>query len=401
MTQGAPLGGGTGPSGPPSAGDAPPDTRGAPSAFTRSIFWVGVASLLVLLIGTVSVQVAHVGGPVTASCIQKGIIPFTPATANGPAHGTLGAAGVCSIVEGIVSGTQAAVLLVSFLLGLAALVVGLLTYRSRDSRRQRHDAVTGAVLGVQAVVIAAVLWVFAQGTPEKFVLQFMNFQVLKGNDGVALIRGIKYTLLLAFGGEIGGIIIGLILSILTVSKLRAVRAPANVYINLFRGTPLLVQLSIGYFGVNLGLGLHLSTLFVATVVLALNMGAYSAEVFRAGIQSIDRGQMEAARSVGMTYLQAMRYAIVPQAIRRVIPPLLNEFVILIKDTSLVLVLGATLQQLDLFGAAQQGYSDSFSATFYLAVAAGYLIITLPLIYAVNAVERRLRSGLVSVAAGGI
>ena len=185
-----------------------------------------------------------------------------------------------------------------------------------------------------------------------------------------------------------------------ISKRRAVRAPATVYINIFRGTPLIVQLSIGYFGVNLGLGLHLGVFTVAVVVLALNMGAYSAEVFRAGIQSIDRGQMEAARSVGMTYLQAMRFAIVPQAIRRVIPPLLNEFVILIKDTSLVVVLGLPLVQLDLFGAAQQGYSDTFSATYFVAVSVGYLIITLPMIWIVNQVERRLRSGLVSITGGG-
>jgi His/Glu/Gln/Arg/opine family amino acid ABC transporter permease subunit len=401
VTQTAPLGGGSGSSGPPPAGGTPPDTRGATSVFTRTIFWVGLASLLILLIGTVAVQIGHAGEPVTPSCVQKGIIPYTPATANGPAHGTQGAAAVCSIVEGFVSPAQAAVLIIAFLLGLAALVVGSMTYRSRESRHQRHDAVTGAILGVQALAISGVLWAFAHGTPEKFVLQFMNFQVLKGHDGTALLAGAKTTLLLAFGAELGGIVIGLVLAILMVSKLRAVRAPAIVYINLFRGTPLLVQLSIGYFGVNLGLGLHLSTLVVATIVLALNMGAYSAEVFRAGIQSIDRGQMEAARSVGMTYLQAMRYAIVPQAFRRVIPPLLNEFVILIKDTSLVLVLGLSLQQLDLFGAAQQGYSDTFSATFFLAVALGYLIITLPLIAAVNAVERRLRSGLVSVAAAGI
>ena len=163
---------------------------------------------------------------------------------------------------------------------------------------------------------------------------------------------------------------------------------------------MLVQLSIIYFGVNLGLGLHLSSFTVAIAVFALNMGAYSAEVFRAGIQSIERGQIEAARSVGMTYLQAMRYAIVPQAVRRVIPPLLNEFVILIKDTSLVIIIGLYLTQLDLFGAAQQGYSDTFSATFFVAAAIGYLIITLPMIWVVNRVERRLRSGLVGVTGGG-
>ena len=278
-------------------------------------------------------------------------------------------------------------------------VIGLRTYRRVDTRRKRDHLITGAVFGGQAVNFGVLLLIFVQ-SPQKFALQFMNFYQLRGHDGWALVNGIKFTLLLAFGGEIGGIVIGLILALLEISGRRSVRAPATVYINVFRVTPLLVQLSIIYFGVNLGLGLHLSSFTVAIAVFALNMGAYSAEVFRAGIQSIERGQIEAARSVRMTYLQAMRYAIVPQAVRRVIPPLLNEFVILIKDTSLVIIIGLYLTQLDLFGAAQQGYSDTFSATFFVAAAIGYLIITLPMIWVVNRVERRLRSGLVGVTGGG-
>src|SRR5436190_7953736 len=97
-----------------------------------------------------------------------------------------------------------------------------------------------------------------------------------------------------------------------------------------------------------GLNLRLSTYNVAIIIFSLNTGAYAAEVFRAGIQSVERGQIEAARSLGMTYLQAMRYAIIPQAVRRVIPPLMNEFVILIKDTSLIFVLGLVIGHEDLF-----------------------------------------------------
>jgi His/Glu/Gln/Arg/opine family amino acid ABC transporter permease subunit len=376
-----------------------PDTRGATSRFAIVVLLIGGIALGLVFVGTLAIQVAHgVGGDaVTPSCVARGIIPFTPATPTRPAHGIEGAPGVCHIVEGLVSGTQDVVLLLAMGLGVAALIVGLGAYRRMNTRRKRDHVVTGAVLGSQALVFAVGLWLFAHGTPEKFVLQFLNFNVLKGNDAQALVRGVKYTLLLALGGEFGGIAIGLVLALLTISTRRAVRAPARVYINVFRGTPLLMQLSIGYFGVNLGLGLHLGVFAVAVVVLALNMGAYSAEVFRAGIQSIERGQLEAARSVGMTYLQAMRYAIMPQAIRRVIPPLMNEFVILIKDTSLVIILGLPLQQLDLFGAAQQGYSDTFSATYFVAASVGYLIVTLPMIRIVNAVERRLHSGLVSVA----
>ena len=379
----------------------PPDTTGGTSPFALLVLAIGGIALAFGLVGTLAIQVGHgvAGGAVTPSCIARGIIPFTPASASGPAHGIEGAPGVCHIVEGLTSPAQDVVLLLAMVMGVIAMILGWATYRGMDTRRKRDHAVTGAILGLQSIQFAAVLWLFAHGSPEKFVLQFMNFNVLKGSDAQALVRGVKYTLVLAFGGEVGGVAIGMVLAILVISKRRAVRAPARAYINVFRGTPLLMQLSIGYFGVNLGLGLHLGVFSVAVVVLALNTGAYSAEVFRAGIQSIERGQLEAARSVGMTYLQAMRYAIVPQAVRRVIPPLMNEFVILIKDTSLVIILGLPLQQLDLFGAAQQGYSDTFSATYFVAAALGYLIVTLPMIRVVNAVERRLQSGLVGVAGG--
>jgi His/Glu/Gln/Arg/opine family amino acid ABC transporter permease subunit len=379
-----------------------PDTRGSSSPFARLIFITGAVALALVLVGTVAIQVVYALShePDPQVCLARyGIIPFQPATATGPPHGIQGWQGVCNIVLGLTSSAEQAVLIAGIVIGAAASLVGWRTYRRADTRRKRDHVITGAVLGLQAVTFGTVLWIFVQA-PQKFVLQFMNFYKLQGHDGWALINGIKFTLLLAFGGEIGGILIGLLLALLEISDRRAVRAPATVYINVFRGTPLLVQLSIGYFGVNLGLGLHLSSFTVAIAIFALNMGAYSAEVFRAGIQSIERGQMEAARSVGMTYLQAMRYAIVPQAVRRVIPPLLNEFVILIKDTSLVAILGLYLNQLDLFSAAQQGYTSTFSATFYLAVAIGYLIITLPMIWIVNRVERRLRSGLVGITGGG-
>jgi His/Glu/Gln/Arg/opine family amino acid ABC transporter permease subunit len=206
--------------------------------------------------------------------------------------------------------------------------------------------------------------------------------------------------MLAAVGELGGIALGLVMAVLALSSRRAVRAPARMYINFFRGTPLVWQLSTGYFLLLFGLSIRLSTFTVAMLIFALNTAAYAAEVFRAGIQSIERGQIEAARGLGMSYAQAMRYAIVPQAVRRVIPPLMNEFVILIKDTSLVLALSLSVGQLELYNLARAGYSDTFNATFFVAAAAGYLAITLPLIGLVNALERRLHSGLVGVAGAG-
>jgi ABC-type amino acid transport system permease subunit len=134
------------------------------------------------------------------------------------------------------------------------------------------------------------------------------------------------------------------------------------------------------------------------LILGLNAAAYSAEIFRAGIQSIERGQIEAARSLGMSYLQAMRYVILPQAFRRVIPPLTNEFVILIKDTSLVFFLGVTAGQRELFAVGRDAYAETFNATPYIGTVLGYLAITLPMIRAVTWLERKLRSGLVGVGA---
>ena len=193
-------------------------------------------------------------------------------------------------------------------------------------------------------------------------------------------------------------VLGLVLAVFAISNRRVVRAPARVYINFFRGTPLLWQLQFFFFGLVLGLRLGLTAYQTAILVLGLNAGAYTAEIFRAGIQSIERGQFEAARSLGMGYLQALRYVVIPQGFRRVIPPLTNEFVILIKDTSLVAVLGLTFAQQELMATSRDIYNQTFNATPYLAAAAGYLAITLPLIRAVNWLEKRLRSGLTGIGA---
>jgi His/Glu/Gln/Arg/opine family amino acid ABC transporter permease subunit len=303
---------------------------------------------------------------------------------------------VCHIIQGLQSSEQVAVFVTTIILGLAAIVLGFGTYRRMDTRRKRGNAYDGAILGIQGVMIAAFIWWF---TSSELFVTFaklnLNFKVLEGHVG-DFVRGAKNTIVLAFVSEAGGIAIGLVLSLMALSSRRVVRAPARTYINFFRGTPLIWQLSFFYFGLFLGLGWNPSPFLAAIIVFALNTGAYAAEVFRAGIQSIERGQVEAARGLGMTYLQSMRYVVVPQAVRRVIPPLMNEFVILIKDTALIVVLGLVASQYDLYVNGQSLYSDTYSATAYIATALGYLAITLPLIGLVNYVERRLRSGLVAI-----
>ncbi len=300
------------------------------------------------------------------------------------------------VLATITSSPQAALLYVGIVLGALALAAGAATYRRMPTKASREAAIAGAALAVQTLIFSGILLWFRSGeNVDRFVRQFLRFELLK-EFASQFVTGAKNTLILALSGEGLGIAIGLALSLLVLSRRAVVRAPARTYINFFRGTPLIWQLSFFFFGLVLGLRLDLTAYQVAILVLGLNAGAYSAEVFRAGIQSIERGQMEAARSLGMSYFQAMRFAILPQAIRRVIPPLTNEFVILIKDTALVVVLGLTFGERELLSVGRDAYSETFNATPFLGSAAGYLIVTLPMIRVVTWLERRLRSGLAGV-----
>ena len=371
--------------------EPPPDTRGTSSPVSATALWLGIVALALVLGGLLVVQLnfALSDRSLTDFCIEVGL-----------PEDITGALGVCNIVEALRSDAMTGFLYGGMALGIAGTALGFGTYRRMDTVRRREQAVTGALLGIMAVQIAVVLLVFRAGRPDLFAKHFLNFTVLEPYFMGPFLNAMKNTIVLALVGEVGGIVIGLILAMLVLSKRRAARAPARVYINFFRGTPLIWQLAAFYFLLLFGFEVRLRAFTVAMIVFALNTGAYAAEVFRAGIQSIERGQMEAARSLGMTYGQAMRFAIVPQAVRRVIPPLMNEFVILIKDTALVIVLGLLLSEHELFQWARAGVSDTFNATFYTATALGYLAITLPAIYLVNRVEERLRSGLVGITGAG-
>ena len=368
----------------------PPDTRGGTAPLPATALGIGAGSLAAVLGGTILVQIFYAlfGGEMTPLCTEElsvGIERELPR----------GALGICHILEGLRSPIQTALLYGGMVAGLIAMGLGFGTFRRMPSKRMREQCIAGGVLGIQAAALAAVVLFFRAGDMATFTRNFLNFELLEGRID-EFINGAKNTIYLAFGGEFGGIVIGLILAMLALSKRKVVRAPARAYINFFRGTPLIWQLSVFYFGFALGFNLDVSAFATGLVVFSLNTGAYAAEVFRAGIQSVERGQMEAARSLGMSYGQAMRYAIVPQAVRRVIPPLMNEFVILIKDTSLIVILGLVERQYDLFTTARSGYSEFSNATFYVAATLGYLAVTLPLIRVVNAVEARLRSGMVGV-----
>ena len=154
----------------------------------------------------------------------------------------------------------------------------------------------------------------------------------------ALLAGARLTVELATIAVAIGLVIGSFVGIARVGHVRIVRLLAGAYVDFIRGTPLLVQLFLVYFGLPSLIGRPVPPFVAAIAAMGINSGAYVAEIVRAGIQAIDRGQTEAARSLGLTAAQTMRYVIFPQAIRRIIPPLGNEFIALLKDSSLVSVI---------------------------------------------------------------
>ncbi|WP_337373726.1 amino acid ABC transporter permease [Mitsuokella jalaludinii] len=185
-----------------------------------------------------------------------------------------------------------------------------------------------------------------------------------------------------------GVVIGLFVGIARISRLRILRVLAAVYVDFFRGTPLLVQIFLVYFALPVITGQRVDPFVAAIGSCGINSGAYVAEIFRAGIQSIDKGQMEAGRSLGMTWVQTMRYIIVPQAFKRVIPPLGNEFIALLKDSSLVSVIGFE----ELTRRGQLIIAKTYgSLEIWISVAVIYLAMTLTISRFVAYLERRYKT----------
>jgi polar amino acid transport system permease protein len=177
--------------------------------------------------------------------------------------------------------------------------------------------------------------------------------------------------------------LGLLLSLARISKLRPLSALVEVYIWLMRGTPLMLQLLFVYFALP-GIGILLPDFGAALLAFALNYAAYFAEIFRAGIQSIEKGQYEAAKTLGMTYVQTMQRIIIPQMIRRVLPPVSNETITLVKDTSLVYILAMN----DLLRAARTIVQREFDMTPFIVAGVFYLAMTFVLTWGFKKLEAR-------------
>ncbi|MPL67837.1 Glutamine transport system permease protein GlnP [bioreactor metagenome] len=184
-----------------------------------------------------------------------------------------------------------------------------------------------------------------------------------------------------------GLLIGMIVGIARLSTHIVIKALATIYVDFIRGTPLLVQIFIIYFALPLILNERIDPFVAAITACGINSGAYVAEIFRGGIQSIDKGQMEAGRSLGMTWLQTMRFVVLPQAFKRIIPPLGNEFIAMLKDSSLVSVIGFE----ELTRRGQLIIARTYgSFEIWLTVAVIYLVMTLTISRFVDYLERRYK-----------
>ena len=185
-----------------------------------------------------------------------------------------------------------------------------------------------------------------------------------------------------------GLVFGLVAALAQLSKFAPLRLIAKVYVDFIRGTPLLVQIFIIYFALPVVIGHRIDPFFAAVAACSINSGAYVAEIFRAGIQSIDIGQMRAGLSLGMNWTMTMRYIILPQAFKRIIPPLGNEFIAMLKDSSLVSVIGFE----ELTRSGQLIIAETYgSLEIWSAVAIIYLVMTLTITRIVSVLEKKFRA----------
>lgn len=223
---------------------------------------------------------------------------------------------------------------------------------------------------------------------NEFIRQFIT---LKGYENV--LNGLWITLQIAVFGLLIGIVIGTLIAVVRVMpkyKLmpRILDKICVCYIELFRGTPIVVQLLIGYWVLLPAMDITVeSGVPVAIIVFGLNSGAYVSEIMRSGIQSVDAGQMEAGRAVGLTYSTTMLKIVVPQAIKNILPTLGNEFIVLIKETSVV----SFIAVIDLYKSFQQmGGSKQDYTMPYLMLALTYLVLVLLISWGVRALERKMK-----------
>jgi polar amino acid transport system permease protein len=258
--------------------------------------------------------------------------------------------------------------------------------------------------------VAAVWVVLFAGVGVLFYLADYDTEWMKDNL-TFIAGGLRYTLQMAFGGIIIAIVLATLGSLAILSKNPIAYGVASFYVSFFRGTPLIVQMFLVYLalpqighnlvdrypglGTKFEQGLILEAAIAGTIALGLNYGAYMTEIFRAGIQSVNLGQGEAADALGMTYATKMRRVVLPQALRVIIPPTGNEFIAMMKDTALVSFLGVTAASAEIFRRSQLvGKADVKNLEAYVLVALFYWALTAMFSLLQNQLESRMATGYV-------
>ena len=207
-----------------------------------------------------------------------------------------------------------------------------------------------------------------------------------------MLKGAGASLVVAGFALFFGSVLGLISAACKMSRFKVLRAIATVYVEVFRGTPMMLQIMILYLcgpiftRVLFGFVYTPNPFIVGTIAVSINSGAYTTELFRSAIQSIDKGQWEAAQTIGLDYFQTMRYVILPQSLKRILPPFVNEFIVLIKDSSLLSTIGAVelLQTATVIGGQYYNYLIPLSLATVM-----YLVMTLTISHFARKLERRL------------
>lgn len=257
------------------------------------------------------------------------------------------------------------------------------------TKRQRTRVLRYGIYALSVLALVAVALFVDWGKLGSAMFQWKL--VTRQFPGI-LTTAAKNTVIFTVCGFSGGLVLGLVMALMRLSSVRPYRWFAATYIEIFRGIPLVVTLLILGFGLPIAFQWRWPNPYLqGAVPLALVSAAYMAETIRAGIEAVPRGQMEASRSLGMSYPRAMATIIIPQAIRVIIPPLTNELVLLIKDTSLVSVLGVTDRTIDLARFGREGVNTTANATPLIVAGLVYLAMTLPLTQLVAWMERRTKA----------
>ncbi|MEZ0339232.1 ABC transporter substrate-binding protein/permease [Mycobacterium sp. pV006] len=223
---------------------------------------------------------------------------------------------------------------------------------------------------------------------------FLNWELYKQAIPDLLTTGLPNTLILTFAASIIGLVLGMVLAIAGISRSRWLRWPARIYTDIFRGLPEVVIILLIGLGVGPIVG-HLTgnnPFPLGIAALGLMAAAYVGEIFRSGIQSVDPGQLEASRALGFSYATSMRMVVVPQGVRRVLPALMNQFISLLKASSLVYFLGLVANQRELFQVGRDLNAQTGNLSPLVAAGLFYLMLTIPLTHLVNYIDSRLRHG---------